>query len=72
VAVWIILMQVLDLYVVVLPVLHQTGPSLSIFDVSGLLAVGGLAFGLYFRNLGSAPVFPLRDPRLEGSVNLHN
>ena len=72
VAVWIILMQVLDLYVVVLPVLHQTGPSLSIFDVSGLLAVGGLAFGLYFKNLGSAPVFPLRDPRLEGSVNLHN
>jgi hypothetical protein len=72
VAVWIILMQILDLYVVVLPVLHQTGPSLSIFDVSGLLAVGGLAFGLYFRNLGSAPVFPLRDPRLEGSVKLHN
>jgi hypothetical protein len=72
VAVWIILMQVLDLYVVVLPVLHQTGPSFSLFDVSGLLAVGGLAFGLYFKNLGSAPVFPLRDPRLEGSVNLHN
>ncbi len=72
VAVWIILMQILDLYVVVLPVLHQTGPSFSVFDVSGLLAVGGLAFGLYFRNLGSAPVFPLRDPRLEGSVKLHN
>lgn len=72
VAVWIILMQILDLYVVVLPVLHQMGPSFSVFDVSGLLAVGGLAFGLYFRNLGSAPVFPLRDPRLEGSVKLHN
>jgi hypothetical protein len=72
VAVWIILMQILDLYVVVLPVLHQTGPSFSVFDLSGLLAVGGLAFGLYFRNLGSASLFPLRDPRLEGSVNLHN
>jgi hypothetical protein len=72
VAAWIILMQILDLYVVVLPEFHRTGPSFSLSDLSGLLAVGGLAFGLYFRNLGSAPVFPTRDPRLEGSVNLHN
>jgi hypothetical protein len=72
VAVWIILMQILDLYVVVLPVLHQTGPSASVFDLAGLLGVGGLAVGLYFRNLGSAPTFPIKDPRLAGSVNLHN
>jgi len=72
VAAWMIVMEVLDIYVVVLPSLHQTGISPSIYDVAALAAVGGAAAGMYFRRLISSEVFPSRDPRLAGSLNLHN
>ena len=72
VAAWMILMQALDIYVIVLPSLHQAGLSPSIFDLSSVLAIGGAAAGLYFQRLSGASMFPKRDPRLAGSVNLHN
>jgi len=72
VAAWMILMQIVDIYVIVLPSLHQTGISPSIFDLASLAAVGGAAAGLYFRRLSASCLFPKRDPRLAGSVNLHN
>ncbi|MEI6712361.1 MAG: hypothetical protein WCO60_01315 [Verrucomicrobiota bacterium] len=72
VAVWILLMQLLDIYVIVLPSLHQTGVSLSLYDISSLLAVVGAGIFVYFRKLASANLFPNRDPRLSGSVNLTN
>jgi fucose 4-O-acetylase-like acetyltransferase len=67
-----IAMQLLDLYVIVLPSLHQTGVSLSVYDISALLAVGGYAAGVFFNKLSSTYTFPIKDPRLSGSVNLHN
>ncbi len=72
VAGWMILMEILDIYVIVLPSLHQTGISPSLYDLASLAAVGGAAAGLYFRRLSSSNLFPTRDPRLAGSVNLHN
>ncbi len=72
VASWIIFMQIVDIYVIVLPSLHQTGFSPSVFDLASLAAVGGAAAGLYFRRLSASCTFPKRDPRLAGSVNLHN
>ena len=72
VAVWIILMQLLDIYIIVLPSLHQTGVKPSIYDMASLLAIGGAAAGIFFRRLGSSNLFPNRDPRLAGSVNLSN
>ena len=65
-------MQLLDLYVIVLPSLHQTGVSPSIYDFSSLVAVVGFAAGVFFRQLSSTYIFPIKDPRLSGSVNLHN
>jgi hypothetical protein len=72
VACWIIAMQLLDHYIIVLPSLHQTGVSFSIYDFSSVLAVAGAAAGFFFRRLASANVFPNRDPRLAGSVALTN
>jgi hypothetical protein len=72
VAVWILLMQLLDVYVIVLPALHPMGFSLSIFDVSALVGIGGVLGWLFFRNLGNSHLFPLRDPRLGGSLKLTN
>jgi hypothetical protein len=72
VACWIIAMQLLDHYIIVLPSLHQTGVSFSIYDFSSVVAVAGAAAGFFFRRLASANVFPNRDPRLAGSVALTN
>jgi hypothetical protein len=69
---WIILMQLLDMYVIVLPSLHKSGFHPSILDLLALLAVGGIVGWLWFRVLGSANLFPNRDPRLPGSIKLTN
>ena len=72
VAAWMITMQILDLYVIVLPSLHQTGLAVSVYDFASVAAVGGAAVGLFFKRLPMTCLFPKRDPRLAGSVNLHN
>jgi fucose 4-O-acetylase-like acetyltransferase len=72
VACWIIAMQLLDHYIIVLPSLHQTGVSPSVYDFASVLAVAGAAAGFFFRRLASANIFPNRDPRLSGSVALTN
>ena len=41
VAGWILFMQLVDLYVIVLPMLHQTGISFHYLDLFALCAIGG-------------------------------
>ena len=72
VAVWILLMQLLDVYVIVLPSLHPAGFSPSIFDLFSLVGIGGLLGWLFLRNIGKSNLFPMRDPRLLGSIKLSN
>jgi hypothetical protein len=72
VACWILFMQLIDMYVIVLPALHRTGFAPSIFDLSALAAVGGILGWLFFRNIGKSYLFPTRDPRLLGSLKLSN
>ena len=72
VAVWILLMQLLDVYVIVLPALHREGFSPSIFDLFAFIGIGGLMGWLFLRNLVKSNLFPMRDPRLLGSIKLSN
>lgn len=72
VAGWILFLQLIDLYVIVLPVLHPLGASPSILDILALAGIGGILGWLFFRILGSAHLFPLRDPRLANSIKLTN
>ena len=69
---WILFMQMIDLYVVVLPSLHRDGFSPSIFDPLCLIGIGGIVAWLFLRNLGATSLFPSRDPRLPASVNITN
>ena len=69
---WVLFMQLLDMYIMVLPSLHQTGFAPSILDALSLLGVGGIVGWLWFRVLRSASLFPTRDPRLVGSIKLTN
>jgi hypothetical protein len=72
VAGWIVFMQLIDMYIIVLPALHGTGIHLSIWDFVALIAMGAtLAFG-YLRLLPRSSLFPVRDPRLIESLRLTN
>ncbi len=69
---WMLLMQALDIYIIVLPSLHGTGVRLSIWDLLCPVAIGcSLAF-LYLRLIGRSSMFPVRDPRLIESLRLTN
>lgn len=80
VAIWNLLMHVLDIYWIIIP---ERGPSLTggakmtipgawLFDILAFVSVAGI-FGFFLlRQLGSASLFPCRDPRLDESLNVVN
>ena len=72
VAGWILFMQLVDIYVVVLPALHKQGISPSIFDLSSVIGIGGILGWLFFQKIGKSYLFPTRDPRLAASIKLTN
>lgn len=72
VAYWILFMQAVDVYVVVLPALHPTGFAPSIFDLTAFIGIGGIVGWLWFRTLKGAHTLPIRDPRLAASIQLTN
>jgi predicted membrane protein len=73
-AAWVLLMQLLDMYVVVIPSLHQHGFRLISLpsDLLALAGVGGIVAFFWFQVLKKDHMFPTRDPRLLGSLKLTN
>jgi hypothetical protein len=69
---WILFMQMLDMYIIVLPALHGTGVHLSIWDLLSLIAIGATLSFVYLRIVPRTSLFPVRDPRLIESLNLVN
>jgi hypothetical protein len=72
VAAWMVGMQMLDIYVVVLPSLHGTGFHPSIWDLLSLIAIGATLAFVYLRLLPKTSLFPNRDPRLVESLETVN
>ena len=69
---WIIFMQIIDMYIVVLPVLHGTGVHISIWDFVPLLGIGATLAFFYLWIVRKASLFPNRDPRLLESLHTIN
>jgi hypothetical protein len=74
VAAWILSMQFLDIYIIVIPALR---PELSgflplFFALTAFLGIGGILAWLFLQKLGQAAMFPTRDPRLAESIKLTN
>ena len=69
-----IAMQILDLFVVVMPALKKTGFGFVdvIYAICPLVGIGGILAWLFLRKLSDGALFPTRDPRLALSINLHN
>jgi hypothetical protein len=72
VAGWMLVMQYLDLYIIIMPMLHKTGFSPSILDLFTLLGIGGTLGAAFLWLLPKTNLFPLRDPRLPESLRLSN
>jgi hypothetical protein len=72
VAGWILAMQFLDLYVIIMPMLHKTGFVPSVWDFFTFLGIGGTLGALFLWLLPRSNLFPLRDPRLPESLNTTN
>ena len=64
VAGWILVMHLLDIYTIVLPVLHPSGFHPAVLDVAALLAIGCTLGAVFLKQLGDSPLWPTRDPRL--------
>ena len=70
---WLILfVQAVDIYVIVLPALHDLGFRPSILDPLAFVGIGGILGWLFLRVIGKSNLFPTRDPRLAGSIKLTN
>src|SRR6266513_2321980 len=72
VAGWIVGMQMLDMYIIILPALHGTGVHLSIWDFVPLIGMGATLAFVFLRIVGRPSLFPMRDPRLVESLKLVN
>jgi hypothetical protein len=72
VAGWIVCMQMLDMYLIILPALHGTGLHLSLWDFVPLIGMGATLTFIYLRIVGKTSLFPVRDPRLIESLKLVN
>ena len=72
VALWILVMQLLDIYIIVLPMLHQGGVAFHLLDLCAVLAIGAPLAWLFLARLGRHGLVPVRDPRIFESIKLTN
>jgi hypothetical protein len=71
-AAWMLAMHAVDIYWLVMPVMHPHGVALSALDFAAFIAVGGLFIGLVSRMMLQAPLVPVGDPRLPESLSFEN
>lgn len=80
VCIWNLIMHMLDIYWIIIPErsVSLTGgerhflPEMVKFDLLALIGVGGIFIFCLLKALGSASLYPCRDPRLDESLNLTN
>ena len=72
VAAWVVFMQALDMYIIILPALHGTGVRVSLWDFISLIAIGATLAFVFLRIVAKPSLFPVRDPRLIESLKLVN
>ncbi len=69
---WIVCMQIVDMYVIVMPAYHGTGIHVSIWDFVSLIAIGSTLAFVFLRVIRRPSLFPVRDPRLIESLEMVN
>lgn len=72
VAGWILAMHLLDLYTMILPVLHPEGFHPAVLDIAAVIAIGSTLGAVFLKKLGDSPLWPSRDPRLAEAANYND
>jgi len=72
IASWLLLLQMLDIYIIVMPMLHPLGFAPNLLDGFTVLALGGILGFVFLKLMSAQPLYPLRDPHLVRSANLSN
>jgi hypothetical protein len=72
IAAWIVFMQAVDMYIIIMPMLHRKGFRPHILDLCALAAIGSILGILFLKGLGKHSLYPSRDPRLAESLALTN
>lgn len=70
-SVWLLAVHWFDHYWLIAPNFHESF-AFSWLDVTCWLGIGGIFFWNFWRKFTSAPVVPVKDPQLEGSINFAN
>jgi hypothetical protein len=71
-AVWILAMQWLDVYWLVMPAKTPAGFSPGLLDIATFVGIGGCFFAAAVRRLGAHALAPVKDPRLSESLDFEN
>lgn len=72
IAVWILFMHAVDHFWIILPVVRPDGFALRWTDFTSWIGLAGILIYAFIRLLGSAGLFPSRDPRLADCIKLTN
>jgi hypothetical protein len=65
---WMLLVHWVDVHWVIMPRIHEAGPSPSWMDVTAFVGVGGVALAFLVLRMRGAATVPVRDPYLEESL----
>lgn len=72
IAVWAVVVQLLNIFWVIAPEFQRTGAQVTWLDVLLMVGLGGIWVALFARNLGATNVIPANDPRLVKVVAEHH
>jgi hypothetical protein len=70
IAIWLIFMRLVDLFWLTRPE-FTTNAVPGLMDVAAVLALSGIWFAVFARNLKTQPLLPLGDPKLEEAIEVH-
>lgn len=70
-SVLVLVMHFIELYWIAMPIMDHHGISISWMDVTTILGLGGIFFGLFFQQFRKHSMIPINDPYLVESIGKH-
>jgi hypothetical protein len=70
IAMWLIFMRLVDLFWLTRPEFTSNAVP-GLMDIAAILALAGIWFAVFARNLKTQPLLPLGDPKLEEAIEVH-
>lgn len=71
ISIWILSLHFIEIFWIIMPVIHHNGISVSWLDITTLVGLVCLTLGLFFNTLKKHNIIPNNDPLLIDSLNKH-